>query len=101
MAKKFGIDWGSMTEKLNQEMNKGAKTEKTNNFDQGFYYPDFPKDGKFKGKIRFLPSNDLKSLPIVKKAKHSFEENGKWFNEECYVTYGRMWYECPICKAVN
>jgi len=94
MAKKFGvIDWGNMSKKMD-EANQKESGKKEIKQDERFYYPDVPKDGKFEGKIRFLPSHDFNSLPIEIVLKHNFKGESGYFNEYCLNMFGK---KCPIC----
>jgi len=97
MAKKFGaIDWDSLNKKMDDENQKGQRETKKKH-DERFYYPDVDAEGNFKGKIRFLPSHDLVSSPIVKTIKHNFKDKNGYFNQHCLQEVGKF---CNVCKFI-
>src|SRR6056297_3397843 len=97
MAKKFGaIDWDSLNKKMDDENQKGQRETKKKH-DERFYYPDVDAEGNFKGKIRFLPSHDLVSSPIVKTIKHNFKDKNGYFNQHCLQEVDKF---CNVCKLI-
>jgi hypothetical protein len=57
----------------------------------------FTKDasGNANATIRFLPQQDPSKSPVLLTYKHGFQEEGRWFIEECPVTIGE---KCPVCE---
>ena len=85
---------GDLTEKLLKEAEKmgGANNQK----DERIFTVERDKSGVGYSVIRFLPAAAGESSPIVKLYNHGFQENGKWFIENCPTTLGE---QCPICAS--
>lgn len=51
--------------------------------------------GNASATIRFLPQKDPSKSPIIKVFRHSLDQKGRWFIEECPFTIGK---KCPVCE---
>jgi len=74
------------------------KAQKPSYIDDRFW--TLTKDAAFVGEaiIRFLPQKDIDLSPVALYYKHGFQENGKWFWENCPFTLGK---DCPVCDYVQ
>jgi len=68
-----------------------------NNFyaDERFWQMTKDTVGNGASTIRFLPQKDPSKSPIQLTFRHGFQENGRWFIEECPFTIGE---KCPVCE---
>lgn len=88
------------TEKLREK----AKGKQKNDYnDDRIWRCTAGKDGTGSAIIRFLPEPDVDyekfgedASPFVTLYKHGFQENGKWYINNCPTTIGE---ECPVCNA--
>jgi hypothetical protein len=73
-----------------------AKTGGSKAKDERFWNPETDAAGNGSAIVRFMPAKNEDDVPYVKTFRHSFQENGSWFIEDCPSTIGQ---ECPCCKA--
>ena len=94
MSKKFAIDWSSAKKAMVAQDSKKDYTDKR------LYVPEFNKTGTSETVIRFLPSKDTE-IPYAKVYNHSFNQNGKWYIENCHTTInaGNKDIKCPACDS--
>ena len=84
-------------DKLVKAMAKTSMGKKTTYTKDETYYPERNAEGNASAIIRFLPGLDSEDNPYyVEKFQHGFQENGKWYVENCPSTIGRE--DCPVCN---
>lgn len=83
----FKKNRGNLTEKLQQEMEKGNKS---NNEDSRFWQPTRDKNGLASAKIRFLPAPPNEDVAFRRVFDHGFKSKitGKWYIEKSRTTIG-------------
>lgn len=54
------------------------------------------KSGNGNAVIRFLPHKDDSKIAFVTMINHGYQQNGRWFIENCPTLHGK---ECPVCEA--
>ena len=90
MNSKFKIDWTNVKKQIaDADSKKDYK-------DSRIFVPTFnPKTGISETIIRFLPSKDTE-IPYAKIWSHSFNNNGKWYIDNCHTTFKGE--KCLICE---
>lgn len=84
-------------DKLIKATSRTSMGKKTTYTKDVTYYPERNAEGNGSAIIRFLPGLDSEDNPYyVEKFQHGFQENGKWYVENCPSTIGRE--DCPVCN---
>lgn len=91
MAKKFSMNWETITNKI-KEAEKGSRFKE----DDRIFKLKTKEDGTGSAIIRFIPQQDLDKIPFVKLYSHGFKHGNSWFVNNCPTTIGK---KCPVCEA--
>lgn len=83
---------GSQTEKLLKKLEESASYGTDI---QNVFKLETDKMGNGRAVIRFLPAPKGEDDPFIKLYNHGFQNNGKWFIENCPTTLGR---QCELCS---
>lgn len=84
---------GTLTEKLIKEAEKLGGSGSSE--DPNLFKLETDKAGNGRAVIRFLPPPEGEDLAFVRLYNHGFQNNGKWFIENCPTTLGK---DCPLCS---
>jgi hypothetical protein len=89
-------DFKAKQGELTDAIKKMAEKPKTNYTDEREW--KFIKDGSGNANatLRFLPQQDLSKSPVLLTFRHAFQNEGRWFIEECPHTIGE---KCPVCET--
>lgn len=87
---------GSSKDLLNKLQSKieTSDAKKVYEKDTRIWQPAVDAAGNGQAVIRFLPATDEDNFPYVKLYSHSFQENGKWFIENCASTLDQPCFVC-------
>lgn len=79
--------------KMVDNLNQSSFTE-----DDRLWEPEMDKSGVGYAVIRFLPPSAKdgdSAVPFIRLWNHGFQQNGRWFIENCPTTIGQ---DCPVCQ---
>jgi hypothetical protein len=87
---------GSLTAKLQKEVEKLNSSASNSNSDDRLWKPEVDKTGNGYAVIRFLPAPDGEDIPWAKMYNHAFQGTGGWLIDNCLTSVGG---KCPVCEA--
>lgn len=92
-------EFKALKSKINESLQKLVETDTVKKaespVDDRIFGVTKDASGNASATIRFLPQKDPSKSPIVRTFRHSLEQKGRWFIEECPVTVGK---KCPVCE---